>query len=62
MFSLKLLKVAGATVFDRHVSPTAHAECCCSSSKHIKNLGIVVERLERRKIRSAYEAVWKVKL
>ncbi|KAH3704794.1 hypothetical protein DPMN_079855 [Dreissena polymorpha] len=46
--SLKPLKVAGATVFDRHVSSSAHAECCCSSSKQIKKLGMVVERLEQR--------------
>ncbi|KAH3837207.1 hypothetical protein DPMN_110587 [Dreissena polymorpha] len=43
--SLKPLKVTDATVFDSHDSPSVHAECCCSSSKQIKKLGMVVERL-----------------
>ncbi|KAH3824323.1 hypothetical protein DPMN_126157 [Dreissena polymorpha] len=41
--SLKPLKVAGATVFDSHDSPSAHAECCCFSSKQIKKLGMIME-------------------
>ncbi|KAH3842693.1 hypothetical protein DPMN_116197 [Dreissena polymorpha] len=46
--SLKPLYVAGTALFDRHVSPSAYAECCCSSSKQIKMLGMMVERLEQR--------------
>ena len=45
--SLKPLKVAGATVFDLHVSPSAHVEYCCSSLKQIKKMAMVLERLER---------------
>ncbi|KAH3722404.1 hypothetical protein DPMN_065362 [Dreissena polymorpha] len=46
--SLKPFKVAGVTGFDSHDSPSAHAECFCSSSQQIKKLGMVVEKLDRR--------------
>ncbi|KAH3819166.1 hypothetical protein DPMN_120899 [Dreissena polymorpha] len=35
-------------MFAGHDSPSAHAECCCSSSQQIKKLGMMVERLEQR--------------
>ncbi|KAH3881701.1 hypothetical protein DPMN_005628 [Dreissena polymorpha] len=46
--SLKPLEVTGATVFDSHDFPSAHAECCCCSSQQFKKLGMVVGILERR--------------
>ncbi|KAH3799216.1 hypothetical protein DPMN_152822 [Dreissena polymorpha] len=39
---LKPSTVAGATMADGHVSTLSHVECCCSSSKQIKKMGMVV--------------------